>query len=95
MVGVVLAGVTAGAVGRAGAIAVDRARADLVAESVVASVAADRVRGLDAAAALARGRVLARAADTTVVRLVEHGDRVEAVVSRHGERGHAVAELEW
>ena len=94
MVAVILAGAAALAVGRAVVIAVDRARADLVAEVIAAAVASDRVRGLDADAAIARGRTLARADGVAVVRLEEIGDRVEVTVRRRGETGTAVARLD-
>ena len=95
MVAVILAGAAALAVGRAGAIAVDRARADLVAEAVVASVAADRVRGLDADAALARGRALGASDGVVIERLVERADRIEVRVTRRGVVAEASARLEW
>lgn len=95
MVAVILAGATALAVVRAAEVAVDRARADLVAEVVVAAVAADRIRGLDAESAIARGRILAARDGVVVVRLVEEGDRIEVRVNRHGAVAVAAAHLEW
>lgn len=95
MVAVILAGATALAVGRAAEVAADRAHADLVAEVVAAAVAADRVRGLDAESAIARGRTLAARDGAVVVRLVEQGDRIEVRVTRRGEVAEAAARLEW
>ena len=95
VVGMILAGAAACAAQRAAVVAIDRARADLVAESVVASVAADRVRGLDADAAIARGRLLAVRDGVQVVRLAERGDRIEVRVTRHGITAVAGAELTW
>ncbi|MFM7617072.1 MAG: hypothetical protein ACKO72_06370 [Actinomycetes bacterium] len=95
LVAVLLAGATALAAGRAGAIAADRVRAATVAEIVAAGVATDRVRGLDAATAITRGRRLARLAGATATRLVEVDDRIEVRVDRRGEVGVARARLEW
>ena len=95
MVAVILAGAGALAAGRAATVAIDRARADLVAETIAAAVAADRVRGLDAETALADGRALASLDGVHVVLLVERGDRVEVRVTRHGAAGAAAAHLEW
>ena len=94
-VAVMLAGATSLAVGRAAEVAVDRAHADVVAEVVVAAVAADRIRGLDAESAIARGRILAERDGVVVVRLVEEGDRIEVRVTRHGAAAAAAAHLEW
>jgi hypothetical protein len=94
-VGVVVMGGAVCAAQRAAVIAIDRARADLVAEAVAASVASERVRGLDADTAIARGHLLAARDGVRVVRLEERGDRIEVRVARHRAVATAAAELSW
>lgn len=95
MVAVVIAGATAMAAGRAGSTVTARQRAGTVAESVVAGVAADRVRGLDAATAIARGRDLAARNSASVLGIVEVDGRIEVRIVRAGALGTARARLEW
>ena len=95
MVAVVVAGAMAVAAGRSAEVVTARRRAATVAESVVCAVAADRVRGLDAPAAIARGRALAARNGVTVTRLVETGEHLEVRVERDGAIGTARARLEW
>ena len=95
LVGVILAIAAACAAQRAAVVVVDRARAEIVAEAVAASVASDRVRGLDADAAIARGRRLASRDGVQVVRLTERGDRIEVRVERGGSTATASVELSW
>lgn len=95
MVAVVVAGAMAIAAGRAAEVVTARRRAATVAESVVRAVAADRVRGLDAPAAIARGRVLAARNRVAVIRLAETGDHIDVRVAHDGAVGTARARLEW
>jgi len=95
MVAVVVAGATAIAAGRAGTTVADLARATTVAESVVTSVAADRVRGLDPVTARVRARTLARRNGATVTAIVAVGDRLEVRVARAGAVASAQVRLEW